>query len=396
MDAFFASVEQFDFPELRGKPIGITNGLEGTCIITSSYEARHWGIYTGMRIKQAQHICPDFIRRPARPERYAEISSQIMESLTTISPDVEIFSVDEAFIDVSRCQKLMGKPEIIAKKVKQTIYDVSGLTCTVGLSRDKTSAKFIAKQNKPNGFGVLLPDQVADRLRDVPVENLCGISKGIRQFLARRGARTCGEVAQLPISTLGKRFGNPGRRIWLMCQGQDPEPIQKQLSAPKSFSHGKVMPPQTTEKSVVYTYFQHMCQKMGHRLRSNQLAAAKFHFALRLTQGNQWLHNEYTCSPPTQNSQRLFKFAKDFLRQNWSGEAVCQLGITGCKLTPINHQLDFIEHHNEKTNRLLFTMDAINKRYGEFVLCPARLLERSNMPNVISPAWRPQGHRKYL
>ncbi len=396
MDAFFASVEQLDFPQLRGRPIGITNGLQGTCIITCSYEARQWGVYTGMRVKQAQRICPDFIRRPARPDRYAEVSGQIMESLISISPDVEIFSVDEAFIDVTHCQKLLGNPEAIAHKVKKLIFDVSGLTCTLGLSRDKTSAKFIAKQNKPDGFGVLLPDKVADKLYDVPVESLCGISKGIQRFLASRGARTCGEVSQLPISTLGRRFGNPGRRIWLMCQGRDPEPIQKELSPPKSFSHGKVIPPQTTEKSVVYTYFQHMCQKMGHRLRSNQLAASEFHFGLRLTHGNQWLHNEYISSPPTQNSQQLFQFAKDFLIHNWSGEAVCQIGVTGRNLTPIDHQLDFIEHHNEKNKRLLFTMDAVNKRYGEFVLCPARLLDRSSMPNVISPAWRPTGHRKYL
>jgi len=98
MNAFFASIEQLDKPELRGKPIGVTNGLTGTCIITSSYEARRYGIRTGTRVKRAKQLCPYFIQRPARPERYIEVSQRIMDTLRDITPDVEIFSVDEAFL----------------------------------------------------------------------------------------------------------------------------------------------------------------------------------------------------------------------------------------------------------------------------------------------------------
>ncbi len=105
MNAFFASVEQRDYPELQGRPIGITNGLTGTCIITSSYEARAYGIKTGMRVREAKQLCPDFIQIPARPHRYAQVSTAIMEALTTITPDMEVFSVDEAFLDVTHCQR---------------------------------------------------------------------------------------------------------------------------------------------------------------------------------------------------------------------------------------------------------------------------------------------------
>src|SRR5690606_39546838 len=104
MDAFFASIEQMDHPELRGKPVGITNGAQGTCLITSSYEARAHGIHTGMRLREARKLCPEIIQCPARPERYAEVSTRIMHALQDISPDVEVFSVDEAFIDVTHCQ----------------------------------------------------------------------------------------------------------------------------------------------------------------------------------------------------------------------------------------------------------------------------------------------------
>src|SRR5205809_4368861 len=104
MNAFFASVEQYDHPELRGRAIAITNGKQGTCIITSSYEARSYGIKTGMRLKEAKRLCRNLIQVPARPERYVKISTEIMEGLSYLSPDIEVFSVDEAFIDITHCQ----------------------------------------------------------------------------------------------------------------------------------------------------------------------------------------------------------------------------------------------------------------------------------------------------
>ncbi|HEY9199149.1 MAG TPA: hypothetical protein VIR60_07260 [Gammaproteobacteria bacterium] len=157
MNAFFASIEQRDRPELRGRPIGITNGATGTCIITSSYEARAYGVKTGMRVKEALRLCPEFLQIPARPDLYAAVSTAIMEALTRISPDVEVFSVDEAFLDVTRCQRLLGSPERIAQRTKQVVWEVSGVACSVGVSGDKTTAKYAAKLQKPDGLIVIPP-----------------------------------------------------------------------------------------------------------------------------------------------------------------------------------------------------------------------------------------------
>ena len=259
MNAFFASIEQNDHPEWQARPIGITNGLRGTCIITSSYEARAWGVKTGMRVKEAQQRCPGFIQVPARPERYAEISTRIMRSLNSITPDVEIFSVDEAFLDVTRCQRLSGTPEQMAQRVKEVVVEASGgALCSIGVSGDKTTAKYAAKLNKPDGMTIIPPWESEERLKDVPVTELCGIAKGVGRFLADRGVYTCGDMASLPIGELARRFGNPGRRIWYMAQGQDPEPLTLKVAAPKSIGHGKVMPPNTTDEDVIMTYIQHM------------------------------------------------------------------------------------------------------------------------------------------
>ena len=141
MNAFFASVEQHDKPEWRGRPVAITNGLQGTCIITCSYEARAMGVKTGMRLKEAYEKCPTLIQCPAHPERYAKVSTLIMESLYSITPDVEIFSVDEAFLDVTHCQNLLGEPEVIARLVKEAVYNASSILCSVGMSGDKNNSK---------------------------------------------------------------------------------------------------------------------------------------------------------------------------------------------------------------------------------------------------------------
>lgn len=281
MDAFFASVEQYDFPELRGLPIAVTNGEQGSCIITCSYEARAYGIKTGMRLKEAKLICSNIVQRSARPERYAEVSSNIMRGLQDVTPDIEIFSVDEAFLGVT-CSQTLADPITLAKRAKAKVFEVSGLHCSIGLSGDKTTAKYAAKLQKPNGFSVILPWEAKERLRNVPVTELCGIAEGIGRFLAQRGVRTCGDMEKLPIGVLAKRFGNLGRRIWYMCQGADPDPLHKEVTFPKSMGHGKVIPPNTKDKNVLLVYLQHMSEKLAHRLRQNKMEAQVFYIGLKL------------------------------------------------------------------------------------------------------------------
>ncbi len=397
MNAFFASIEQCDFPELQGQPVCVTNGMTGTCVITCSYEARAFGIRTGMRLKQARRLCPDIIRRPARPERYAAVSSAIMRVLTQLTPDVEVFSVDEAFLDVTACQRLLGGAEQLAWRVKQLVRTVSGVSCSIGLSGDKTTAKWAAKQSKPDGFTVVLAEQAAQTLAPVPVTELCGVNRGIGRFLAERGVERCGQMARLPIGVLGKRFGNIGRRIWLMAQGLDPEPVTTHVPPPKSIGHGKVMPPDTHDPVVIRMYLQHMCQKVCRRLRQHQLEAGHFFFGLRThDQTSGWLAEKKRIMPPLQDGNRLYDEAFVFMDACWSGGGVHQVQITALEPRPAGLQQDMFCVNDYRRDALNQTMDVINDRYGEFALSPAALINRSEMPNVIAPAWKPFGHRETI
>ena len=394
MNAFFASIEQQDYPELQGRPIGVTNGMTGTCVITSSYEARRYGIKTGMRVKEALKLCPGFTQRPARPERYSEVSTAIMESLQQVTPDIEIFSVDEAFLDLTACQDVFGSPVSMARRAKEIVFRASGLLCSVGVSGDKTTAKYAAKLKKPNGFTVITPWEARERLRDVPLTDLCGIKKGIGGFLALRGINTCGDMERLPISVLAQRFGNPGRRIWLMAQGLDPDPIHTTVPPPKSIGHGKIMPPATKDREVIEMYLLHMSEKVGARLRKHNMEAQTFFVGLLSDYG--YISHKYKTSRPTDDGREIFELCKAYLARSWRGWGAHQVQITALDPRQANTQEDLFQCKDERLARLNAAKDKINERYGEFTLAPALLLKRSDMPNVISPAWKPYGHRQTI
>jgi len=394
MNAFFASIEQRDHPEWRGRPVAITNGHQGTCIITCSYEARAYGIKTGMRLREARRLCPELIQCPAHPERYAATSAAIMAVLQDITPDIEVFSVDEAFLDVTHCQRLLGTPLRMARLAKRKVFEVSGVLCSVGVSGDKTTAKFAAKLDKPDGLTVIPPWEAAGRLRDVPVTGLCGIAEGIGGFLAEHGVRTCGDMKRLPVSVLARRFGNPGRRIWYMCHGEDPENLQCEVPAPKSIGHGKVVPPNTRDREVLLTYLLHMSEKVGARLRRHGLQATTFFIGLRTVEG--WLGGKRRCALPTDDGRRIMTLCQSVLRENWVGQGVHQVQVTALGPIEAGKQGELFDAMDETRGELNAVMDEVNRRYGEFALAPARLLGRSSMPNVIAPAWKPHGHRQTI
>ncbi len=394
MNAFFAAIEQHDHPEWQGQPLAITNGKQGTCIITSSYEARAHGIKTGMRLKEAKELCPHLVQVPANPHRYAKVSQAIMTALIDITPDLEVFSVDEAFLDVTHCQLLHGDPEHIGKLARQKVYEASGLLCSIGISGDKTTAKFAAKLKKPNGFTVIPPWEAKERLRTVPVTELCGIADGIGSFLAKYGVHTCGDIEKIPMSILAKRFGNPGRRIWYMCQGADPDPLHIEVALPKSMGHGKVMPPNTRDKITLLTYLQHMSEKLAARLRRHQMFAQHFFIGWR-HQYLGWIGQKRKNGIATQDGRDIYNLGLMVLTKVWDGGPVCQIQVTA--LDPrASKQNDLFDKPDGKRERLNAAVDLINDRYGEFCLAPALLINRSEMPNVIAPTWKADGHRQTI
>jgi DNA polymerase-4 len=204
-------------------------------------------------------------------------------------------------------------------------------------------------------------------------------------------------MEKLPISILARRFGNPGRRIWYMCQGADPDPLHPDVAAPRSIGHGKVMPPGTRSRDVVLTYLQHMCSKLGARLRRHDLEARTFWVGLRVHYG--WVGDKVRLPTFSNDHRKIYSYCRQTLELAWQGEGARQIQVTALDPQPESTQLDLFADDPEKQlqDKMLHkAMDSINQRYGEFTLSPARLLNRSDMPNVIAPAWKPDGHRQTI
>jgi len=394
MNAFFASIEQLDYPELRGRPVAVTNGMLGTCMITSSYEARRFGIKTGMHIKEGRRRCPELIQRPSRPERYIAVSTAIMAALDVVSPELEVFSVDEAFLDVTDCQGVHGTPVRMGQMARRIVWETSGLLCSVGVSGDKTTAKYAAKLQKPNGFVVIPPWEAQERLKAVPVTELCGIKKGIGRYLAERGVFTCGDMAELPISELGRRFGNPGRRIWLMAQRLDPEPIHTEVKAPQRVGASKVTPPATKTKALLASYLQHMAELVALRMRHHGYEAQLFSVGILTSEG--FIDEHYRSARPTDDGLVINRFCHDLLDRLWHGQGIHQVSVVALDPKPRNQQEDFFSPIPEKRRQLNAVIDRINDKYKRFTILPANLLNRSHNPDVIAPSWKPTGHRQTI
>ncbi len=363
LNAFFASVEQRDFPELRGKPVAITNGDQGSAMITCSYEARKFGLKTGMRLWEARKRCPDLIVQPSRHKAYSAASKVVMQALQKVTPDIEIFSVDEAFLDVTNCQSLHGTPEKMARMVKDIIFEVSGLLCSVGVSGDKTTAKYAAGVQKPDGLTVILPWEAEKRLQEVPVTQLCGIGPKVGQFLANYGVLRCKDMKNIPMNVLSKRYGNMGRRIWLMCQGKDPEPVCTKIEDPKSVGHGKVLPPGTRNEKIILNYFFRMSDMVAERMRKYGMRAQSYHISYLSEAGRSG--GKYRLVVPEHDGQHIFHLCRYMLDHHWSGEVVKQIQVTAIDPQPGDTQIDLFAAPDEKREKLHTVVDQVNKRFGD-------------------------------
>ena len=275
--------------------------------------------------------------------------------------------------------------------------EATGLSCSIGVAPNKLLAKIASELDKPDGLTVIPPGEARARLADLPMEKLCGRGPSTAEFLSRHGARTCGDVARLPMTVLARRYGVRGKYLWLACQGLDTEPVVTDIAPPQSVGHGKVLPPHTASVHVVETYLRHMCEKVAARLRRYDMQAGQLYVGLRLG----ILHNEgigqlFILPYGLPDGGSMFELARKFLAYRWRGEAVTHVQVTAAQLRPASGQLDLFSTGDVRTANRFSAVDRINTRYGEFTVAPAILLERSTMPNVIAPAWRPEGHRQHI
>ena len=225
MDAFFASIEQHDNPEYKGKPVivgsdpkqGKGRGVVSAC----SYEARKYGIHSAMPISIAYKKCPQGIFQPVNMNRYIEISNKLLQIFKRFTPNIEQISIDEAFLDISGSYQLFGTPEETCYQIKQTIKKETGLTASTGMAPNKMTAKIASDLEKPDGAVFVKHGQVKEFLKDLPTGRLWGVGEKTRLSLEKIGIKTIGDIAKSERKTLACFFGKSGDHIWELANGID-------------------------------------------------------------------------------------------------------------------------------------------------------------------------------
>lgn len=393
MNAFFASVEQQSNPALRGKPIAVIGAAKRTIITTCSYEARAYGVKTGMNTWEARQKCRELIFVVGNNRKYSYTSKQIIAIMREYTPLVEVFSIDEAFLDVTGSLGLFGSAENIARLIKERIRERLGLTCSVGIAPNKLLAKLASDMQKPDGLTVIAPEEVARVMERVPIRDLCGIGGKTHQQLAKFGIRTCGELGRFPLEVLRKTFGVTGEKLHYMGLGVDDAPVVAEEDAEevKSVGHSTTLDADITERSEILLYLLQLSEMVGRRARKHGVAGRTVTLTVRYADFTTF-SRQASRAEPTSNSDEIYRDAVRILDQLELTQPVRLLGVRITSLTYHTEQLPLFDTERKKA-LVASAMDRVNNRYGDFSVTFGTLLGKDCGAKVISPAWKPEGVR---
>jgi DNA polymerase-4 len=394
MNSFFASVEQAANPALKGKPVVVTGSEQRTVILTASYEARKFGIKTGMLLFEARQRCPSLILVPADNRKYTDTSTRIMKMLLEYTPLVETFSIDEAFFDVTGSLALFGSAEQIAYQLKARIKFQFDLTCSIGIAPNKLLAKLASEMQKPDGLTVITPERVSTVLESVPIGDLCGIGKKMERHLHLLGIRTCGQLGRYPVEVLRRKFGVIGERLHLMGQGIDDSPVVPDAEAEevKSVGHSMTLRRDITERDDILRFLLQLSEMVGRRARRYGVAGRTVHVVVRFADFTT-IGRQETFPRSMNQSEDIYRAAVQILDTLDLSQPVRLLGVRITNLCYQREQLPLFEDERRKAF-MVHAMDSVNNRYGDFTVTFGSLLDSSDKgSHVISPAWRPDGIR---
>ena len=378
MDAFFASVEQQDAPKLRGKPVLVSGSTGKRGVVAAvSYEARPYGVKSGMPLLSALRRCPHAVVVKAEHRKYSHISRQILDILKQFTPLVEPFSIDEAFLDVSGCQLLWGSPQELAILIKERVRESTGLTCSIGIAPNRLLAKMAATMMKPDGMVTLTMADVPDLLWPLPIEKLYGVGESTAQRLRKLGISTIGALARAPHHLLIQQLGPNAARWCQLAQGQDDTPVQAGVSPPKSISHEATLIEDLIDPQKVRTVILELCEKVGRRCRQQGMSGRTVELKLRNPQFKT-ITRSRTLPAPTALTDDLYEVSLDLLSEHWSGFPLRLIGVGLSQLIrgSTQRQLQLTEE-DRRYEELTKATDAIKDRFGENAVTRARLVKNS-------------------
>jgi DNA polymerase IV len=376
MDAFFASVAERDNPELKGKAVVIGMGARGV-VSAANYEARKFGIHSAMPVGRARRLAPHAIFLPVDMARYQEVSEHVMEIFHTFTPWVEPISLDEAFLDVTGSQKLLGTGREIAVAIRKKVEEQEGITCSVGIAPSKFIAKLASANCKPNGMLEITSDRILTFLHPLPIQAMWGVGPKTAEVLERLGLRTIEDIAKLPRATLIRALGEAnGASLYELAWGRDyrdvtPEEPDRSISAAETFAQDLDNPEE------ILTQFLRLTERATARLRDRDLFAKTISIKVRFADFST-INRSKTLPLPIDSTHDVYEVVKGLYQALRIERA--RLRLVGVSLENLSegapHQM-MLGEREVGWRQAEGAMDQARARFGKGSVRPARLISAS-------------------
>lgn len=399
-NSYFATVEQQANPRLRGKPIGVTGGdrMKRTVLGAASIEAKKFGVKTGMQIWEARKLCPQIILVPGDSDKYFETTKRFLNILKDYTPYLEVFSIDECFLQVTGdSEQLTGMAKEIKKRIKSDIGE--WITCSIGISYNKLMAKLAGSLQKPDGLVVIKDEKEAMRILDtVALDEICGIGPRIKKRLSNMGIFDFQTLRKVPLQGLLASFKSYGQFLYNASRGIDYSPIRPfyEKEEVKSVGHRHTIDHDTADKEEIKQLLLKLSEMVARRLRAKNLLGKTIHCWYRQalntygvnvfhTWGGLASHGMQITILPTNDGLDIFHAGWKIFHKIWSGERIRMIGISVSNLkNALPENLSLLPQTNRRKT-ILTILDKINDKYGEFTLQRGILLTSAKMRRKPNP-----------
>ena len=375
MDAFYASVEQRDRPELRGRPIAVGHADGRGVVAAASYEARRFGVHSAMPSARARQLCPELVFVESRMARYREVSGQVHEIFSRYTDLIEPISIDEAFLDLTGMERIYPLPGKAARKLKEDIRKETGLTVSIGVASSRFIAKLASDYRKPDGLTIVPPGREEEFVSRLGLRKLWGIGDSTYQSLRKRGIDSVESLRKYSLEELERLFGSStGNYLYLTSRGIDPG-IYQGAAKSHSISTERTFYPDVYGYEALDTYLLEMAQDVMFRAFREKKIPRSVSLKLRYNDFTT-LSVQTTPSKPIYSSSDVYEIARSLLRSKYSGNGVRLIGIAlqGIYDGSDVEQPDFFSEKEEKERKLEKTIAAMSLKGSKMVR--ARNLER--------------------
>lgn len=378
MDAFYASVEIRERPDLAHKPVAVGGSVEGRGVISAAnYVARRFGVHSALPTVTAKRLCPDLILLPGRMDLYAQVSQQIHHIFARFTPLIEPLSLDEAFLDVNASEKLFGSALTIGQAIKQAVKTELGLVVSIGIAPNKFIAKIASDIDKPDGLVLVSEEQVQAFLDPLPIKRIWGVGKVTEKQLQQLGIYTVRDLRLRPQALLLQQFGDHGMHLWELANGMDSRPVVTDYDA-KSISHEVTFAQDVVDKEILLAKLLQLTEQVSTRLRRHDYHGRTVHLKIRYSDFTT-LTRSHTMDQSSNVTRELWQAAKKLfltrLPNNLPPVRLLGVGVSGFEFSASPAQQDMFTPSNEKDKQLDKIADAVKERFGSKALQRGRILK---------------------